>query len=270
MANLKQKFIKPGRDFNYSEGVKVKATEAVYQDQVVYVDGSSGPFLTVSIADADAAGETNGRMLIAKHDIAAGSYGICLPWKLVRDFDTSGSAAVGDPVYISATTGTARASNLTFTAPTGSRQVIVGRVTIDNTAANGGAMMIWPAAPEENEAGGVVTPGASRVPAETLTFVVTFGNTTTDNSFTLAPFPIILTDAYIACGNGQAVGLIVKDHADAACLTCANTAASAAAVSRATAYVFGAADLAAGHTMKLTRGGTPRASDVAVITAIRA
>ena len=36
MGNLKQRLIKAGRDYNYAEGVKVKATEAVYQDQVVY------------------------------------------------------------------------------------------------------------------------------------------------------------------------------------------------------------------------------------------
>ena len=55
MANIKQKYIKPGRDYNYSEGVKVLATAAVAADQIVYVDGSSGPFLKVSPADCDAA-----------------------------------------------------------------------------------------------------------------------------------------------------------------------------------------------------------------------
>ena len=31
MANIKQKFIKAGTDFNYSEGVKVKAAETIYK-----------------------------------------------------------------------------------------------------------------------------------------------------------------------------------------------------------------------------------------------
>lgn len=267
MANLKQKFIKPGRDFNYSEGVKVKATEAIYADQVVYVDGSDGPFLTVSIANATLTAESNGRLMIAKHAIAAGAYGIVLPWKLVTNFNTL-SGSVGSPVYLSGSPGSATASNLTLTAPAGGkRQVIIGRVTVDATA---GAVLLWPGSPEsESSAGGDVTPGARRYPAETMTYLVAFGNTTVDTTLTLAPFALRLVDAYIACGNGQAVGLIVKDNGDNACLTCANTAASGGAISRATAYVSGTADIAAGQTITMTRGGTAHADDFAVITCIR-
>ena len=111
MANIKQKYIKPGRDYNYSEGVKVKATEAIYADQIVYVDGSDGPFLTVSIATATLPAESRGRLMIAKHAIAAGSYGIALPWKLVTNFNTL-AGAVGDPVYLAGTPGSATASNM--------------------------------------------------------------------------------------------------------------------------------------------------------------
>ena len=83
MGNLKQRFIKAGRDFNYAEGVKVKASSAVFADQIVYVDGSSGPFLTVVPADADGGVASGGRLMIAKHDIPVNGYGIVLPWKLV-------------------------------------------------------------------------------------------------------------------------------------------------------------------------------------------
>lgn len=271
MANLKQKFIKPGRDFNYAEGVKVKATEAVYQDQIVYVDGSSGPFLTVSIANTTLTGEANGRLMVAKHNIALGSYGICLPWKLVTDFDTSTAGAVGDPVYLSASPGTARASNLAFSAPTaGRRQMIVGRVTVDAAAAAGGAMMLWPGAPEsEASAGGSVTPGARRYPAETLTYLVAFGDTTSSKTLTLAPFALRLTDAYVVSGNGGAVSLVVSDNDDAACLTCVATATTAGAISRATLYIWDTADIAAGHTITMLRAGTEHADDYAVITCIR-
>ena len=267
MANLKQKFIKPGRDFNYSEGVKVKATEAIYADQVVYVDGSDGPFLTVSIANTTLAAESRGRLMVAKHAIAAGSYGIVLPWKLVTNFNTL-AGSVGDPVYLAGTPGSATASNLTLTAPAnGKRQVIIGRVTVDATA---GAVLLWPGAPEsESSAGGDVTPGTRRYPAETMTFLVAFGNTTADTTLSSMPFAIRLLDAYIVCGNSQAVGLVVKDNAGADCLTCANTATSAGAISRATAYVSSTADIAAGQTITMTRGGTPHADDYAVITCIR-
>ena len=272
MANMfRQRLIKPGRDLNYSEGQKVLANAAIKADQIVYIMGSDGPFSKVDVADADAAGRANGRLLIAKHDIPAGGYGVCLPWKLVTTKDTSGAGvAVGDAVYLSATPGTTVASNLTLTAPAAGVNVVVGRVTVAATVALGGAIMIQAASPESRVEGGTVAPGAGVSPVEALTFVVEFGNTTVNTTFTTAPFPIILTDAYIACGNGQAVGLIVKDNAGAACLTCVNTAASTAAVSRATAYAFAAADIAAGQTITMTRGGTPHASDVAVITAIRA
>jgi hypothetical protein len=267
MANLKQKFIKPGRDFNYSEGVKVKATEAIYADQVVYVDGSDGPFLTVSIANATLAAESRGRLMVAKHAIAAGSYGIVLPWKLVTNFNTL-AGSVGDPVYLSGTPGSATASNLTLTAPAnGKRQVIIGRVTVDATA---GAVLLWPGAPEsESSAGGDVTPGARRYPAETMTFLVLFDNTTADNTLTFAPFAIRLLDAYIVNGEDDAVNLVVKDNGDNACLTTGNTATTTNAIARATSYVPGAADIAAGQTITLSRGGTRKATDYAVITCIR-
>lgn len=268
MGNLKQRLIKPGTSFNYAEGVKVLASEAINADQLVYVSASSGPFLTASVADADSLGKADGRLMIAKHAIPINGYGVVLPWKLVTSLDTSASA-VGTKVYLSSTPGTAVGANLTVTCPTGGYQVEVGVVTVSATIANGGAMFIN-AADAERFKGGAVAVGASQRPAETFTFVVPFGNTTTDNTLTAMPFPILLLDAHIVCGNGQAVGMIVKDNADANCLTCPNTAASAGALSRATAYIVAAADIAAGQTMKLTRAGTPHASDYAIITAIRA
>jgi hypothetical protein len=268
MANIKQKYIKPGRDFNYSEGVKVKATEAVYQDQVVYVDGSSGPFLTVSIADANAAGEFLGRLMVAKHDIAAGSYGIVLPWKLVKDFDTSGAAAVNSPVYLSATTGTSRASNLTFTAPTGSNQIIVGRVTVDNTAALGGAMMICPSAPELSVTGGYATAGAGTgIARQTITFPCLFpGTGGATINFTGMPVPIILVDAYMIAGNNSEPVLTVLEAANLA-ITCLASGAATGAVGRASVIAHGNCDIAAGGTLRLTKTNG-HAEDIAIITAI--
>jgi hypothetical protein len=268
MANIKQRYIKPGRDFNYSEGVKVKATEAVYQDQVVYVDGSSGPFLTVSIADANAAGEFNGRLMVAKHDIPANSYGIVLPWKLVTDFDTSASGAVGDPVYISATTGTSRASNLTFTAPTGSNQIIVGRVTVDH--ATTGAMMLWPGAPELHATGGYASAGAGTgVARETITFPCLFpGTGGATINFTAMPVPIILVDAYMIAGNNSQPEMTVLEAGNLA-ITCAAPAAATGAVGRATVIAHGNCDIAAGGTLRLTKTNG-HAEDIAIITAIYA
>jgi hypothetical protein len=76
MGNLKQRLIKPGRDFNYAEGVKVRASAAIYADQIVYVSGSEGVYLKAAPADADDAAKTIGRLMIAKHDIPANGYGV--------------------------------------------------------------------------------------------------------------------------------------------------------------------------------------------------
>ena len=209
MANIKQKYIKPGRDYNYSEGVKVLATAAVAADQIVYVDGSSGPFLKVSPADCDAAfpAGANGRLMIAKHAIAAGSYGIVLPWKLVTTVDTS-SGEVGDPVFLSATPGTTVASNLTLTCPTTSalgdqKQIILGRVTVAATIANGGAILVNASSPEVREPSGTITATNTHAVGRSLeTLVVKPGSSTANRDYTFE-YPIIVVDVYtISAGSG--------------------------------------------------------------------
>lgn len=272
MGNLKQRLIKPGRDYNYAEGVKVRASAQIRADQIVAISGSEGVYLKVQPADANDVNKNIGRLMIAKHDIPVNGYGVVLPWKLVTTVDTStGSAAVGDPVYLAATAADSVAGNLTLAAPTGDAKiVVVGRISIAATVANGGAILVHADAPEVRAQGGTLSGGdAKPLPSETLTFVVHFGNVTEDNTFTNLPFPIFLTDACIVSG-AAAVGLIVKDNADADCLTCVATGGSAGAMSRATTYAVAAADIPAGGSMKLTRTGTENAGDYAIITAIRA
>ena len=131
-ALFKQRLIKAGRDFNYAEGVKVLAEEAITAGQIVAMSGYEGPFLKVVKADKGAAGvnveKRCGRLLIAKHDIPANGYGVCLPWKLVTGVDTSASARVGSPVYLDA------AGAVTMTAPAAALRRIVGSVVVDATA----------------------------------------------------------------------------------------------------------------------------------------
>ena len=104
MPNLKQRLIKAGTDFNYSEGMKVKATAAITANQIVYADGYEGPFVTVSLADATALTTCSGRLMIAKHDIPLGEYGVVLPWKLVTGVNTNGMTD-GNPVYLTTAGG---------------------------------------------------------------------------------------------------------------------------------------------------------------------
>ena len=103
MGNLKQRLIKPGRDFNYAEGVKVKNTTGaeIAADKIVYVSGFEGPYLKVALADEGSVTTCSGRLMITKHAIPDGGYGICLPWKLVTGVNTS-TGTLGNPLYLDA------------------------------------------------------------------------------------------------------------------------------------------------------------------------
>ena len=211
MANIKQKFIKPGADFNYAEGVKVLAEEAIKKNQIVYTSGSSGRNLKVKLADADAITDPtrpNGRLMIAKTDIAINTYGIVLPWRLITDFNTSASSGVGAAVYLHDSVGTAEADNLSFDAPdTGAQVIVLGRVTVDATAANGGAMMICPSAPESRNQGGAISgvAGATVVgtgrPMEQLVIETAASDVAQDFSL---DYPIIVTGMAVVAKAGSA------------------------------------------------------------------
>jgi hypothetical protein len=105
MGNLKQRLIKPGTDFNYAEGVKVKnasTSVAIAADTVVFVSGYEGPFLKVTKA-LGTAKAARGRLFIAKHEIPADGFGVVLPWKLVTGSIDMSGGVVGDRVFISDT-----------------------------------------------------------------------------------------------------------------------------------------------------------------------
>lgn len=128
MASMfKQKLLKAGRDFNYSMAVKVVGGEAdagLTENTVMYASGSQGTFLVYKHCVGNAATTTNaGRLLIAKHAIPSGGYGIGLPWKMVTGLDIAGVA--GTPIYTDA--------NGQLTAAVGGQ--IVGRIVTERTGA---------------------------------------------------------------------------------------------------------------------------------------
>jgi hypothetical protein len=105
MGNIKQRLIKPGTDYNYAEGVKVKnasTSVAIAADTVVFVNGYEGPFLKVTKA-LGTAKAARGRLFITKHEIPARGFGVALPWKLVTGSIDMSGGAVGDRVFISDT-----------------------------------------------------------------------------------------------------------------------------------------------------------------------
>ena len=270
MANVKQRYIKPGRDFNYSEGVKVKATAAVYADQIVYVDGSSGPFLKVSPADADLAAGANGRLMIAKHDIAAGSYGIVLPWKLVTTVATD-SVAVGAAIYLADTVTAGVAGNLSLTAPNGdAKVVVVGRVTVSATVANGGAILVHADAPEERVQGGAVSATSSQVGRPTEQLKVVLPQSTNNCDITL-PYGIIITDVHtISAGTATDTAIGIKGTGADAIFTAIafggadGTRVQVAVISRTHSAI------PAGTVLRTRKGGNGDVGDIVVYTFIRA
>tara|TARA_R100001510_G_scaffold19527_1_gene17028 strand:- start:15112 stop:15909 length:798 start_codon:yes stop_codon:yes gene_type:complete len=265
MAQLfKQKLIKPGREFNYSEGQKVLANAAIKADQIVYIMGSDGPFSKVDVADADAAGRANGRLLIAKHDIPAGGYGICLPWKLVTTVDTS-TAAVGDAVYLSQTPGTTVASNLTLTAPTTGVHVIIGRVTVAATVANGGAIMVQAASPESRVEGGSVVAGTVvGRPVEQFRVVLASANT----DLVMANGVIVTGIAYVN-GGTTAGTMEVKNGTTNVIGNTTTSGTTDGTVIYAEKLHDAYTTVAAGATMRLSRTNGD-AADFAIVTVIRA
>ena len=274
MPNIKQRYIKPGRDFNYSTGVKVKATAAVKADQIVYVDGSNGSFLTVSPADADlpiASGKSfgsDGRLMVAKHDIAINAYGIVLPWKIVKTVDTS-AGVVGDPAFLSNTAGTTVASNLTLTCPTGANQVIVGRVTVAATIANGGAIHVDAAAAEKAKGG--LASATQFFGADTKIFKILMNTNGAQDVDIAMKRPVILVDSWFQNGPGH-TGTVVStvSNGTTLCITNAATAAANNAVGRMTHIVHAQTAIPAGTNLRVSKDGDGDAGDYAYVQVILA
>jgi len=271
MGNLKQRLIKAGRDYNYAEGVKVKATTAVYADQIVYVDGSEGPYLTVAAADANGGLTSTGRLLIAKHDIPANGYGVCLPWKLVTTVATTGHT-IGDPIYLSSTPGSAAGANLTRTCPTGdANAIVVGRITKVG-AVGTGAILVNAAAPEERVQGGTTSSGSTLIsgcPVEQAFFTLGADGATVTVSF---EYPIIVTDLMVICGGATDI-TDVKAYNGAVSgtdylATIATNITDAKGVGRAETISDGKQAVAAETVISVVRTGG-QVEDAVVITFIR-
>ena len=271
MANIKQRFIKPGRDYNYSEGVKVLADTAVYADQIVYVTSSSGPFLKVATADADGVGTARGRLLIAKHDIAIGAYGIALPWKLVTGFNTN-AKEVGDPVFLHETPGTTTASNLTLTAPTGdAKVVVVGRITIKH--ATTGAILVHADAPEERVQGGTIAYDASAQavvgrPMEQVRVTLPADTTNVDMTF---PYAITITDVKaISAGASTAAAATVQNGTGGNEIVTPFAFGAITVLTYPVAYIAANLTVAAGTVLRVTKSATGTVADLIIVSFIRA
>ena len=96
MGNLKNKWVKPGSSFNYTEAQRVKGAEDIDTNDILVITGMAGGIGIVSKADCITVRGSDGRLLIAKHAIPAGGYGVGLPWSLISEWDTGdGLGAAG-------------------------------------------------------------------------------------------------------------------------------------------------------------------------------
>jgi len=270
MGNLKQRFIKAGRDFNYAEGVKVKASSTIYADQIVCVDGSEGPFLTVVPADADGGVASTGRLMIAKHDIPVNGYGIVLPWKLVTTVATDGAGvALGDPVFLDDTVTAGVAGNLTLATPFGNaRAVLLGRVT-KLGAAGTGSILVHADAPEESMQGGVISAAGEVVGRQMEQIQVTTPASDANIDLTF-PYPIIVTDVHaISAGASTGANATVQNGTGGNEICTPFAFGTIRDITRAVEIVAANQLVAAGDTLRVTKSAAGTVADLIVITFIR-
>tara|TARA_R110000824_G_scaffold305107_2_gene492943 strand:- start:2633 stop:3442 length:810 start_codon:yes stop_codon:yes gene_type:complete len=269
MGNLKQRLIKAGRDYNYAEGVKVKAAEAIKADQIVYISGSDGPYLQATRADNDTKAATTGRLMVAKHDIPSGGYGVVLPWKVVYTKNTA-AASVGDLVYLGGTPGTAVADNIVLTAEVSGagRQVVLGHVTVADTIANGGAILIDPDGALKLDAG--VADAAQVLPSSTLCFLVKMTTVGAQNVDIVLKYPVIVTGGGMTNDGGTTAATLTVTNGTGSnhIFVCAATS-GANDYGAQTSYFANLATVAAGGTLRVSKDAGNN-NDRAIIYAIPA
>lgn len=122
--------------------VNVIAGEAIAKGDLVYpsgYDATSGK-IKVKKADADAANPAKAAWFVAPAAITSGQAGVVQGAYTLTGQNTDSASAVGDPVYLDATT----AGGWTLTAPSGAGVAVqqVGVVTVKN--ATTGAVLLMP------------------------------------------------------------------------------------------------------------------------------
>lgn len=137
MPLIRQEEIYPVAETPWAQAIEAVATAAIAKDDIVILDGVTGVIPKASPADAD--NNVVGQLFVAAGKAAAaGDKLYLLPYRIVTGFDSS-SAAVGDPIYLSAAT----AGAITLTKPTGADDipVVVGVVL---SAATDGVVRLDP------------------------------------------------------------------------------------------------------------------------------
>jgi len=135
MPNVRGKTINPDHDVNYLGAIKGVADGALTAGDAVYISGSNTGGSRFSFAKADAGTGAQGALLFAAHGANDGDQVIVRGWLVRADVDTDG-AAVGDPVYLSATAG-----GWSLTVPANGGEVVGQVLEVDATA---GSVLLYP------------------------------------------------------------------------------------------------------------------------------
>tara|TARA_R110002110_G_scaffold144892_3_gene334277 strand:+ start:296 stop:778 length:483 start_codon:yes stop_codon:yes gene_type:complete len=144
MPSVKNKWVKPGGSFNYTEGQRVlNQSGGTYPlltaVQITGVAGGVGVVTPASATDGASPGDNvAGRILFLRHAIPSGRYGVGTPWIIATGttqspLDTS-LATIGDPVYIDKDSGAPLAPTgewtLTLPGAAGETARVIGYVLV--------------------------------------------------------------------------------------------------------------------------------------------
>lgn len=125
------------------QAIRVIAETVIPPFRLVRVSGRSNGMMAVQQASASARSTCTGRLYISTGMTPVDEPMDMLPWIFLSDMDTTGWAAVGDPVYLQNALGM-------FGPTPGSVPVIVGRVLVRH--ATRGAILLDPAAEASSSA----------------------------------------------------------------------------------------------------------------------
>lgn len=116
-------------DTPHAQRVKGRLASSCSENDILIANGAAVPFMQVIQADADAIVTARGFLWVAMENGVSGDTIEMVPWRIVRNVNTSGSAA-GNPVFMSSTAG-----GWTLTAPSGASIVQVGEVLVVSATA---------------------------------------------------------------------------------------------------------------------------------------
>ena len=94
MPSVKNKWVRPGSAFSYPGGQRVYNNTGgdLPKNTIVYLSGTQGNVATIAASDGATALKQNGRLLVLRHAIPNGRYGIGQPWVILSGINLAGAS----------------------------------------------------------------------------------------------------------------------------------------------------------------------------------